>query len=94
MPGGWAGHSKNWVFWAEFVNSGSPVPAGWTWAAAGWASAAVQSEHAEADESDSHGTALSQRARPRHSGLPANRKRVLHRKSGGYPPIGGTLRTG
>ena len=64
MPGDCAGHSKNWVFWAEFVNSGSPVPAGWTWAAAGWASAAVHDEHAEADESDSHGTAMSQRPHP------------------------------
>ena len=57
-----AGHSKNWVFWAEFVNSGSPVPAGWTWAAAGWASAAVQTSTPRQMSRIRMGRQLSQRA--------------------------------
>src|SRR5262245_16443842 len=86
MPEPCAGHSKNCVFWAELVNSGSPVPAGCTWAAAGWARATA---HATAPKQISRvrmGRNGPSAGHTRHSGLPANRKRVLRRKSGGYPP--------
>src|SRR5918994_3904828 len=66
MPEPCAGHSKNWVFWAELVNSGSPVPAGWTCAAAGCVRATA------------HATAPRQISRIRmHGRLPAGLPRDI-----------------
>src|SRR5688572_1175858 len=68
-----AGHSTNWVFWVEFVNAGSPVPAGWTAAAAGWASTAAQrSAPAQRSRVSRMAGEPASALETRHSGLPAD----------------------
>ena len=93
MPDAQRGPLKNWVFWAEFVNSGSPVPAGCSWAAAGWVSATAQRPRRGRSVGFAWDGSVWGAPTARHSGLPANRKRVIplekfkngHRHSGVTP---------